>query len=41
MGGGTVGGLYRLGADVLSVLALAGMLALLVRRVASGRRIFA
>jgi Fe-S oxidoreductase len=32
LGGGTIGNLYRLGADILSVGALLGMVALLVRR---------
>jgi len=34
LGTGTVGNLYRLGADILSVAALAGMVALIIRRFA-------
>ncbi|MDE2090085.1 MAG: (Fe-S)-binding protein, partial [Gammaproteobacteria bacterium] len=40
LGRGTVGNLYRLGADALSVAVLLGMTLLLLRRLLSGRRIF-
>ena len=38
LGDGTLAGLYRLGADLLSVAVLLGMLGLLIRRFLSGSR---
>jgi len=40
LGGGTIGNLYRLGADLLSVAVLLGMISLLLRRLLFGKRIF-